>query len=34
MSVIGLRTDETNLMGVMEEDEGYENITVFSELKQ
>jgi ATP-dependent DNA helicase 2 subunit 2 len=34
MSVIGARTDETNLAGVMEEDEGYENITVFSELKQ
>jgi hypothetical protein len=34
MSMIGLRTDETNLMGVMDEDEGYENITVFSELKQ
>ena len=34
MSVIGCRTDETDLNGVMEEAEGYENITVFSELKQ
>ncbi|KAF2686188.1 ATP-dependent DNA helicase-like protein II [Lentithecium fluviatile CBS 122367] len=34
MSVIGVRTDETELKGVMEEDEGYENITVFSDLKQ
>ena len=34
MSVIGLRTDETDLKGVMEEDEGYEKITVISELKQ
>jgi ATP-dependent DNA helicase 2 subunit 2 len=34
MSVIGLRTDKTDLQGVMEDDEGYENITVFSGLKQ
>ncbi|KAH6633693.1 ATP-dependent DNA helicase-like protein II [Boeremia exigua] len=34
MSVVGCRTDETDLNGVMEEAEGYENITVFSELKQ
>ena len=34
MSVIGCRTDETDLNGVMEEAEGYENITVFSECKQ
>jgi ATP-dependent DNA helicase 2 subunit 2 len=33
MSVIGCRTDETDLAGVMEEGEGYENIKVFSELK-
>jgi len=34
MSVIGCRTDETGLNGVMEEGEGYENIKVFSDLKQ
>jgi ATP-dependent DNA helicase 2 subunit 2 len=34
MSVIGCRTDETDLGGIMEEVEGYENIRVFSELKQ
>lgn len=34
LSVIGCRTDETDLNGVMEEAEGYENITVFSECKQ
>ncbi|KAH6212758.1 ATP-dependent DNA helicase II subunit 2 [Parastagonospora nodorum] len=34
MSVIGCRTDETDLGGVMEEAEGYENLRVFSELKQ
>lgn len=34
MSVIGCRTDKTDLMGVMEEVEGYENITVFSGVKQ
>lgn len=34
MSVIGCRTDESDLNEVMEEAEGYENITVFSELKQ
>ncbi|KAF2628222.1 ATP-dependent DNA helicase-like protein II [Macroventuria anomochaeta] len=34
MSVIGCRTDKSDLNGVMEEAEGYENITVFSELKQ
>ncbi|KAB2109067.1 ATP-dependent DNA helicase II subunit 2 [Alternaria gaisen] len=33
MSVIGCRTDETDLAGIMEEGEGYENIKVFSELK-
>jgi ATP-dependent DNA helicase 2 subunit 2 len=34
MSVIGCRTDETDLGGVMEEADGYENLHVFSELKQ
>ncbi|KAJ4993687.1 Ku70/Ku80 N-terminal alpha/beta domain-containing protein [Stagonosporopsis vannaccii] len=34
MSVVGCRTDDSDLNGVMEEAEGYENITVFSELKQ
>ncbi|KAH7070446.1 ATP-dependent DNA helicase-like protein II [Paraphoma chrysanthemicola] len=34
MSVIGYRTDETDLGGIMEEQEGYMNIHVFSELKQ
>jgi hypothetical protein len=34
MGVIGCRTDETDLNGVMEEAEGYENIAVFSECKQ
>jgi ATP-dependent DNA helicase 2 subunit 2 len=34
MGVIGCRTDETDLGGVMEETEGYENLHVFSELKQ
>ncbi|RMZ66433.1 hypothetical protein GMOD_00001768 [Pyrenophora seminiperda CCB06] len=34
MSVIGCRTDESDLAGTMEETEGYENIRVFSELKQ
>jgi ATP-dependent DNA helicase 2 subunit 2 len=34
MSVIGCRTDETHLDGVMEEADGYENLYVFSELKQ
>jgi ATP-dependent DNA helicase 2 subunit 2 len=34
MSVIGCRTDETDLAGIMEEGEGYGNIKVFSELKQ
>lgn len=34
MSVVGCRTDESDLNGIMEETEGYENITVFSELKQ
>ncbi|KAG9190954.1 hypothetical protein G6011_09042 [Alternaria panax] len=33
MSVIGCRTDETDLAGIIEEGEGYENIKVFSELK-
>ncbi len=34
MSVIGCRTDDSDLNGVMDLVEGYENITVFSELKQ
>lgn len=34
MSVIGCRTDETDLYGVMDEADGYENLHVFSELKQ
>jgi ATP-dependent DNA helicase 2 subunit 2 len=34
MGVIGCRTDGTNLGGVMDEAEGYDHITVFSELKQ
>lgn len=37
MSVIGYRTDETDLagtMGEMEDVEGYEHIKVFSHLKQ
>lgn len=34
MSVIGCRTNDTDLAGVMEEIEGYENIKVFSEMKQ
>lgn len=34
MSVIGCRTDETDLGGVMEEVEGYEHISVFSGVKQ
>lgn len=34
MSVIGCRTDGTDLRGVMEDTEGYENITVFSGVKQ
>ncbi|KAF1834420.1 SPOC domain-like protein [Decorospora gaudefroyi] len=34
MSVIGYRTDKTDLGGIMEEAEGYENIRVFSKLKQ
>lgn len=34
MSVVGCRTDESDLNGLMDIDEGYENITVFSELKQ
>ena len=34
LSVIGCRTDRTYLAGVMEEAEGYENITVFSDVKQ
>ncbi|CAE7014733.1 ATP-dependent DNA helicase II subunit 2 [Pyrenophora teres f. teres] len=34
MSVIGCRTDESDLAGTMDESEGYENIRVFSELKQ
>ncbi|KAF2825003.1 SPOC domain-like protein [Ophiobolus disseminans] len=34
MSVIGCRTDDTDLGGVMEEAEGYENLYVYSELKQ
>jgi ATP-dependent DNA helicase 2 subunit 2 len=34
MSVIGCRTDETDIAGLVEEDEGYENVCVFSPLKQ
>jgi hypothetical protein len=34
MSVIGCRTDDTDLGGIMEDAEGYENLTVFTELKQ
>ncbi|KAL5435182.1 ATP-dependent DNA helicase II subunit 2, variant 2 [Paraphaeosphaeria minitans] len=34
MSVIGVRTDDSDLAGVMPADDGYENITVFSSLKQ
>jgi ATP-dependent DNA helicase 2 subunit 2 len=34
MSVIGCRTDETDLAGVLDETEGYENVRVFSQLKQ
>ena len=34
MSVIGCRTEESDLNDIMEVAEGYENITVFSELKQ
>ncbi|KAL5113920.1 ATP-dependent DNA helicase yku80 [Pleosporales sp. CAS-2024a] len=34
MSVIGCRTDETDLGGVMEEVEGYDHVHVFSGLKQ
>ncbi|KAF1958233.1 SPOC domain-like protein [Byssothecium circinans] len=34
MSVIGFRTDTTDVRELVEEEEGYENITVYSELKQ
>jgi ATP-dependent DNA helicase 2 subunit 2 len=34
MSVIGCRTKDTDLADVMESSEGYENIQVFSEIKQ
>ncbi|KAF2030606.1 ATP-dependent DNA helicase-like protein II [Setomelanomma holmii] len=34
MSVIGCRTDETDLAGLIDVLEGYENLHVFSELKQ
>lgn len=34
MSVVGCRTDDTDLAGVMEEADGYENLRVFSEVKQ
>ncbi|KAF2744802.1 ATP-dependent DNA helicase-like protein II [Sporormia fimetaria CBS 119925] len=34
MGVVGYRTDETDLLGVIEDDEGYDNICVFSEVKQ
>ncbi|EOA90274.1 ATP-dependent DNA helicase yku80 [Exserohilum turcicum] len=34
MSVIGCRTDETDLAGTIEEEEGYDHIRVFSTLKQ
>ncbi|KAF1919022.1 ATP-dependent DNA helicase II subunit 2 [Ampelomyces quisqualis] len=33
MSVIGCRTDETDLYGIMEEADGYEHLHVFTELK-
>lgn len=34
MGVIGCRTNGTDLAGIMESSEGYENIQVFSEIKQ
>lgn len=34
MSVIGCRTDDTDLGGILDEDEGYGNIQVFSPVKQ
>ncbi|XP_014560637.1 hypothetical protein COCVIDRAFT_34273 [Bipolaris victoriae FI3] len=34
MSVVGCRTDETDLAGIIEEDEGYDHIRVFSKIKQ
>ena len=34
MTVIGCRTDKTDLAGVMEDASGYENLHVFSEIKQ
>ncbi|KAF2850056.1 ATP-dependent DNA helicase-like protein II [Plenodomus tracheiphilus IPT5] len=34
MSVIGCRTDDTDLRGIVEDTEGYEHITVFSSVKQ
>jgi ATP-dependent DNA helicase 2 subunit 2 len=34
MSVVGCRTDETDLAGIIEEEEGYDHIRVFSEIKQ
>ncbi|KAF2264937.1 SPOC domain-like protein [Lojkania enalia] len=34
MGVIGFRTDETNISELIEDDEGYSNIRIFSTLKQ
>jgi ATP-dependent DNA helicase 2 subunit 2 len=34
MGVVGVRTNETDLADIMEPSEGYENIQVFSEIKQ
>lgn len=34
MSVIGCRTDDTDLRGIVEDTEGYEHLTVFSSMKQ
>jgi hypothetical protein len=34
MSVIGARTNETDIGDIVESCEGYENIQVFSEIKQ
>lgn len=34
MSVIGYRTDDTDLRGIVKDTQGYEHITVFSNVKQ
>ncbi|KAF1993083.1 SPOC domain-like protein [Amniculicola lignicola CBS 123094] len=34
MSVVGFRTDETHLAGVMEDEDGYEGVNIFTPLKQ